>query len=406
MRAEPTAVRARPAVRARTAPRDSSKSAGAGRGARAARRGVRQDVVKGGALLAGMDELEYRRVRLLRAAAAAVDEHGYTAVTVAHITARAKVSRRTFYELFEDREQCLLAVMQDIDAQLMAELRAADLGGLSWRERVRMGLWTVLRFFDRDPVLARFCVVESARGDDRMAAYRGQLLARFAAVIAEGGELGLLGFSPVVAEGIAGGVVSILATRLSASSSAGRREASRSRTQQAKCAPHMSARGRRPIVRDRPAPPLVVLHGELMGLVVLPYLGAGLAMLERDRPAPNDPTPAPLPLPAPGGNRGGKHLTLDPQQPRVPGLRMTYRTALVLEAIAQAPGISNLDVAHQAGISDQGQVSKLLARLHRHGLVQNTAAGQGQGAPNQWRLTPAGQELERGIREHQKQAAA
>ncbi len=336
-----------------------------------------------------LDIVAYQRSRLLRAAAVAVDEHGYGAVTVAHIAARAKVSRRTFYELFDGREQCLLAVMQDIDAQVMAELRAADLGGLAWRERVRMGLWTVLRFFDREPVLARFCIVESARGEERMAAYRAQLLERITAVIAEGCKYGALGeSSPLVAQGIAGGLVSILATRLSAPSGAGRR----------------AARGAR---KGAPAGgPLSDLHGELMELIVLSYAGFGLAHLERDRPAPNDPAPASLPLPAPDGNQGAKHLGLDPRQPRVPGLRMTYRTALVLEAIAQAPGISNLDVAHQAGINDQGQISKLLARLHRHGLLQNTAAGQGQGAPNQWRLTPAGQELERGIRDHQKQEAA
>ncbi len=360
-----------------------------GRPPRAGRRGAH--ALRAGAPLAPAprtDAAGYRR--LLRAAVTVVDQHGYGAVTVAHIAARAKVSRRTFYELFEDREQCLLAVMEDIDAQLTRELQSADLGRLSWRERVRMGLWTVLRFFDRDPVLARFCVVESARGDDRMAAYRGQLLARFAAVIAEGGEQGLLGFSPVVAEGIAGGVVSILATRLSASSGAGRRAAIGSNAKSAAAAA---------------AGPLTDLLGELMGLVVLPYLGAGLAMLERDRPAPTDPAPLPLPLPAPGAKRGGKRLALDPQQPRVPGLRLTYRTALVLEAIAQAPGISNLDVARHARINDQGQVSKLLARLQRHGLAQNTGRGQTQGAPNEWRLTPAGQELERGIREHQKQAA-
>ncbi len=79
---------------------------------------------------------------------------------------------------------------------------------------------------------------------------------------------------------------------------------------------------------------------------------------------------------------------------------MTYRTALVLEAIAQAPGLSNLGVARHAQITDQGQISKLLARLQRNGLVQNTGRGQGQGAPNEWRLTPAGQKLERDIREH------
>ena len=64
------------------------------------------------------DVVANQRVRILRAAAVAVDERGYGAVTVTHITARAKISRRTFYELFVDREECLLAVMEDIEQQL------------------------------------------------------------------------------------------------------------------------------------------------------------------------------------------------------------------------------------------------------------------------------------------------
>ncbi len=84
---------------------------------------------------------------------------------------------------------------------------------------------------------------------------------------------------------------------------------------------------------------------------------------------------------------------------------MTYRTALVLEAIAQAPGISNLGVARHAQVNDQGQISKLLSRLERHGLVQNTGRGQTQGAPNEWRLTPAGQKTQQSIRDRQEQAA-
>jgi AcrR family transcriptional regulator len=252
-------------------PEGRGKPARARRPARAGRRGVKRGPSESSVLLEGMDSVEYKRVLLLRAAAVAVDEHGYGAVTVAHITARAKVSRRTFYELFVDREQCLLAVMADIDAQIVKELQAADPGGLGWRERVRMGLWTVLRFFDREPVLARFCVVESARGDDRMAAYREELLARITGVFAEGGEEGPLGeFSPLVAEGIAGAVVSILSTRLSSAS--GRR-----------------AGGSRKNVSE--SEPLSDLLGELMGLIVLPYLGPEIAQEERFRPLPTAPAP-------------------------------------------------------------------------------------------------------------------
>ncbi len=324
---------------------------------------------------------EYRRVRLLRAAAAAVDEHGYGAVTVAHIAARARISRRTFYELFVDREQCLLAVLRDIERQLAGELRVADLEGLPWRERIRLGLWTVLRFFDREPVLARFCVVESARGEGQIAAYRQELLARVAGAIAAGGRESDpdAECSPLVAEGVVGAVVSILSTRLAAT---GRRAAGRSRKEMA------------------PGGPVSDLLGELMGLIVLPYLGPRAAREERARPVPVEPERAALPVPAPGSKKGGKYLALDTAPAAGTRPRMTYRTALVLEAIAQTPGISNLGVARHAQINDQGQVSKLLARLQRNGLVQNTGRGQGQGAPNEWRLTPAGQKLERDIREH------
>ncbi len=360
---------------------------------RAARAAIAQRrVVNGGVLLPRTDSVEYKRVLLLAAAAAAVDEHGYGAVTVAHITARAKISRRTFYELFVDREQCLLAVMEDIDAQLTAELRGVALDDLPWRERVRTGLWAILRFFDREPGLARFCVVQSARGDERMAAYREELLARIVDVIAEGREESIpvqgAEASPLTAEGVAGAIVSILNTRLSHT---GRRAAGRARKDTV------------------PSGLLSDLLGELMALVVLPYLGPQVAREERARPAPAEPAPAPapapLPVPAPGSKRGGRYLPLDPEQPRASSLRMTYRTALVLEAIARAPGVSNLDVAHHAQVNDQGQISKLLSRLERHGLVQNTGRGQTQGAPNEWRLTPAGQKLQQGIRDHQKQAA-
>jgi DNA-binding MarR family transcriptional regulator len=142
-----------------------------------------------------------------------------------------------------------------------------------------------------------------------------------------------------------------------------------------------------------------------MGLIALPYLGPEVAREERARPAPVEPMVAPLPVPESGSKQGGKHLALDNDPSQVAGLRMTYRTALVLEGIAQRPGISNLDVARYALVNDQGQISKLLARLQRHGLVLNTGGGQGQGSPNEWRLTPAGQKVEQGIREHQKQAA-
>jgi hypothetical protein len=70
----------------------------------------------------------------------------------------------------------------------------------------------------------------------------------------------------------------------------------------------------------------------------------------------------------------------------------------VLMAVAARPGASNRAVGEGSGISDQGQISKLLARLCALGLVDNTGEGHPRGAPNAWRLTARGAEVEGAIR--------
>ncbi len=80
------------------------------------------------------------------------------------------------------------------------------------------------------------------------------------------------------------------------------------------------------------------------------------------------------------------------------GTRVPYRTARVLAAIAAAPASSNFEISVGAGIKDQGQISKLLARLAQLGLVENTAPGRSMGTANAWRLTPSGRRLEAAIR--------
>jgi chromosome segregation and condensation protein ScpB len=79
-------------------------------------------------------------------------------------------------------------------------------------------------------------------------------------------------------------------------------------------------------------------------------------------------------------------------------MRVTYRTMRVLTVIATQPGLCNSEVGERAGVKDQGQISKLLARLARLGLVENTRRGQAKGLPNAWRLTPRGEQLERATR--------
>jgi hypothetical protein len=120
-----------------------------------------------------------------------------------------------------------------------------------------------------------------------------------------------------------------------------------------------------------------------MAVIVLPYLGPSAAQKELRKPAPTPPQ-----------NRSR------PRRDPLEGLdmRLTYRTVRVLMGIAGHPGASNRTVAHASGISDQGQISKLLARLESLGLAENTGRGHPKGAPNAWRLTARGQEVEGAIR--------
>ena len=74
-------------------------------------------------------------------------------------------------------------------------------------------------------------------------------------------------------------------------------------------------------------------------------------------------------------------------------MRVTYRTLRVLSAIGDRPGGSNREIASAAGIADQGQISKLLARLRELGFIRNIGLGHAAGAANAWSLTAKGDGL-------------
>jgi DNA-binding MarR family transcriptional regulator len=121
---------------------------------------------------------------------------------------------------------------------------------------------------------------------------------------------------------------------------------------------------------------LVELVNPLMAMIVQPYLGGAAAQRELDRPVtmPERITP---------------RLPADPFKGL--SMRLTYRTARVLSSIAASPGSSSKQIAAAAGISDEGQASKLLRRLKRYGLVEDSRIGPAKGLPRAWSLTERGE---------------
>jgi AcrR family transcriptional regulator len=315
---------------------------------------------------------EIQRSRLLAGAVATIDELGYPRATVGRITARARLSRRTFYQMFANRDECFAAVLEELVATVAGELAAEGMEGLAWRERVRAGLWRILVFFDREPALARVCVVQALCAGPLVLECREAVLAQLAAVIDEGRLEGGRGdgLTPVTAEGLVGAAFAIVYARLS----------------------------------RRDGESLTGLLGELMAMIVLPYLGPAAARRERVRSAPAAPPVAP------------KTRAAAPRSAPDPladvNLRLTHRTARVLEGIAELSGRgsdpSNREVATFAGVTDPGQISKLLRRLERLGLLLNTGAGHAKGEPNAWALTDKGRRVTHSIRMHardQREAA-
>jgi AcrR family transcriptional regulator/DNA-binding MarR family transcriptional regulator len=294
-----------------------------------------------------------QRARILVALADVVSERGVGAASVATVVARAGVSRRTFYELFADREACFLAALEHGIALAAAVVLPAYERAAGWRERVRAGLAALLGFLDEEPALGALCVVHSLGGGSVAMERRAQVVDALIAVVDEGRQAGGgrrgAAVAPLTAEGVVGGVLAVVYARL--------------------VQPGDGA--------------MLDLLGSLMNMIVLPYQGAAAANRELARAAPE-------------GRRSPRRPVGDPLKDL--DMRLTYRTVRVLIAIAAAPGASNREVGEAAGIADQGQISKLLQRLTSLGLIENTGAGHARGEANAWRLTAKGQEVEHTIR--------
>ena len=116
---------------------------------------------------------ENQRERLLNGVVDAVAEHGYNATTIAKITAAAKISRRTFYEYFEGKDDCFLAAYEMIEAHVLDSMLAAPGADGEWPDRVRARLAALLDVLALDAAVSRCFLVEPlAAGGEVTARYR------------------------------------------------------------------------------------------------------------------------------------------------------------------------------------------------------------------------------------------
>jgi|SRR5580692_6122787 hypothetical protein len=238
-------------------------------------------------------------------------------------------------------EQRLLTAIEQAVALVHERARLTLAPGDPWVDRVRAGLYALLQLFDERPEFAQLCVVQALAGAPWVLARRAEVLERLARIIDEGRTLARRQPPPLTAEGVVSGTLGVIHTQL----------------------------------LDPDAGALVELLNPLMSFIVTPYLGAGAARIELHRPAPVRSVP----------------LERSCANNQLEGLdrRLTPRAMRVLDAIAARPGLSNSEVSIRAGVTDQGQISKLLARLARLGLIESRP----RKVTHSWRLTHKGHEL-------------
>jgi AcrR family transcriptional regulator len=157
-----------------------------------------------------------QRERLLASMLHTVAEIGYRALTVQDVLSRAGISRPTFYEQFEDKEDCFLAAFDDSAARLRERVeQAAGEAGPHWRDRFRAGLEELLGYIAEEPEAARAVIVEARASSPAGLRRRDELLDEFAGCIDDlvRDELAEPP-SAIAAAGVVGGIESVLYSRL------------------------------------------------------------------------------------------------------------------------------------------------------------------------------------------------
>ncbi len=121
-----------------------------------------------------------QRTRLLEAVGRAVAEKGYAAATIDDIVRGAGVSKKTFYEHFEDKLGCFLAAYEAASDELYEHVRAAQDDADDWVGRTHAGIHAYLRWLAAEPALARVFLIEIAAAGPDALACRERLRDRYA----------------------------------------------------------------------------------------------------------------------------------------------------------------------------------------------------------------------------------
>jgi AcrR family transcriptional regulator len=320
--------------------------------------------------------LRVQRRRILDAIVLVVSERGFAGASVGAVSARAGVSRRTFYKVFDGLEDCFLVVLDEGAWYVGRVMSRAFAGERSWLDGVRSALAALLGFLDSEPALARVLLIEATAAGPVARERREQHVATLRSLVEGHWEALRDGQAHrLVNDGVIASLLGVLHTQL---------------------------------VVEREEP-LIMLLGPMMGLVTAPYLdrrdvtaeierGEALAREllagrgEQEQPGHRAGAGAARPGHAGGAVKGGRGRPGGAVE--VPALLRdprAHRARACVRYLATHPEASNGEVAEAVGVAHRTQMSALLVRLQRAGILVKHLSRPG--GANAWSLTPQGRRV-------------
>ncbi|MGE2837160.1 TetR/AcrR family transcriptional regulator [Mycobacterium sp. SMC-4] len=91
--------------------------------------------------------------RLLDGLAAAIGDRGYRDTTVADIVRHARTSKRTFYEQFSGKDECLVELLRRNNAELIDTIRAAVDPDVDWQTQIRQAVEAYVGHIEARPAI-------------------------------------------------------------------------------------------------------------------------------------------------------------------------------------------------------------------------------------------------------------
>lgn len=141
-----------------------------------------------------------------------VSTRGYPETRVVDVIGVAGVSRKTFYELFESKEDCFLAAYDVLLEGLLEEATDAfeSHAGSPWAERVSAALAALLEHLSRHPDEARFAIVEVLAAGPKALARRDSALRQFTGFLEPGRSETSVELPGITTLAVAGGINELL----------------------------------------------------------------------------------------------------------------------------------------------------------------------------------------------------